>query len=157
MRPDRVVALCILAFSVAYGVLAWQYPLLPFEKYTPFKPNTMPLGLAAIAIVLSVATLVWPGGESGVSDDASGWRHFNWRAAAGIVLLMLVYATTIYPLGYIVSTSLFLVGAAIMLGERRFYTLTAVALITAFLTWYLVQGVLGIFLRPWPTFLMFND
>ena len=152
MRPDRIVALCILAFSFAYGVLAWQYPLLPFEKHTPFRPNTVPLGLAAIAMVLSFATLIWPGSSSGLSDDARGWRSFHWHTAASIVLLMVVYAVTISPLGYIGSTSLFLVGAAVTMGERRFYTLAVVALLASFLTWFLVQGLLGVFLRPWPVF-----
>ena len=152
IRPDRAVALCLLAVSVAYGVLAWQYPLLPFEERTTFKPNTMPLGVAAIAVLLSFAAAVFPGGKSGLSSDADGWRDFDWRAAGGVAAMMLLYAAAIRPLGYLASTSLFLIVSAAVLGERRFYILIPIALSAAFLTWYLVQEVLGVFLRPWPAF-----
>ena len=150
IRPDRAVALCLLVFSITYGVLAWQYPLLPFEKQVPFRPNTMPIGLSVVAVVLSFAAVIWPGGESGLSDDAAGWRDFDWSAAAAVIGLMLLYAGTLRPLGYILSTSLFLTCAAAALGERRFKILLPVSLLAAFLTWYLVQEVLGVFLRPWP-------
>ena len=40
-----------------------------------------------------------------------------------------------------------------ILGERRYALLVPVAVLAAFLIWYLVQEVLGIFLRPWPWFI----
>ena len=40
-----------------------------------------------------------------------------------------------------------------VLGERRFHILIPVALIAAGFIWWLVQEVLGIFLRPWPFFM----
>ena len=153
MRPDRAVALFFLAFSIAYAVLAWDYPLLPFEKRTPFRPNTLPIGLAVVAIILSTAALIAPGGESGLSDEGRGWRSFDWRAAGIMVLLMVLYAASIRAVGYIPSTSLFLISGAVALGERRFYALIPVALSTAAVTWLLVQGVLGVFLSPWPVWL----
>lgn len=150
MRPDRIVALGFLTFSIGYGVLAWQYPLLPFETRVLFKPNTLPLGLAAAAILLSFAVLIRPGGEEGLSEDADGWRGFDWRSTAAVLVLMLLYAATIRPLGYIPATTLFLVSAAAALGERRFYILIPVSLGAALFTWYLVQEGLGVFLRPTP-------
>lgn len=150
LRPDRFVALCLLAFAVAYGAIAWQYPLLPFEQATPFKPNTMPLGLAAVAVVLSFVVVLFPGGKSGLAEDAAGWRDFDWRAAVALLVLAVLYAAVIRPLGYLAATTLFIVAAAAALGERRFVVLTAVAFIAALATWYLVQEVLGVFLKPLP-------
>lgn len=153
MRLDRAVALVFLAFSVVYGVLAWRYPLLPFEARVLFKPNTFPLGLAAVAILLSFVAAIWPGGEDGLSEDAAGWRDFDWRAVGGLAALMLAYAATIRPLGYIPSTTVFLAGGAAILGERRFLISIPVGLGTAVFTWYLVQKGLGIYLRPF----LFSD
>lgn len=150
MRLDRAIALGFLAFCVGYGVLAWEYPLLPFERHVPFRPNTMPLGLAAVGTILSFAVLIWPGGEEGLSEDADGWRRFDWRAAAAVAGLMILYAGALRPLGYIPATSLFLICAAAVLGERRFKILIPSAAIAALATWWLVQEGLGVFLSPWP-------
>ncbi|MDP6855471.1 MAG: tripartite tricarboxylate transporter TctB family protein [Arenicellales bacterium] len=154
IRPDRIVALLLIAFSIGYGLLAWNYELLPFEEQMPFKPNTMPVGLAIAGIILAVAVLIFPGGHSGLSSDADGWRRFDWISTGAIFLLMVLYALTLRPLGYVLSTTLFLVLGAIVLGERRFKVLIPVAAITAYGTWYLVQQVLGVFLRPWPELLI---
>lgn len=151
MRPDRIVALFILAFSVGYGYLAWTWPMLPFERFLAFRPDTMPLGLAVIGIVFSLGVLVAPGGHaSGLTGDADGWRHFDWWRFFGIVGVMVLYALLLRPLGYVVSTTAFILAGAVILGERRLVVLAPVALIAAFGTWWLVDSALGIFLKPWP-------
>ena len=154
LRPDRLVALCLLAFSLGYGFLAFNYPLLPFERHTAFKPSTMPMGLAVMAVVLSLAVLIKPGGGGdGLSADAAGWRAFDWRACGWLVLLMLLYALTLRPLGYLAATTLFIFLSAVVLGERKFLRLGAIAAFASLLTWYLVQQVLGVFLKPLPGWL----
>jgi putative tricarboxylic transport membrane protein len=151
VRPDRLVALCILAFSIGYGMLALDYQLLPFEQRMPFKPNTMPIGLAALGIFFSLAVILFPGGaSSGLASDADGWKDFDWMRTWGLVALMVVYAMLLRPAGYVVATTGFLAGGAILLGERRYVVLLPVALIGAFGTWYLVDSVLGIYMKPWP-------
>jgi putative tricarboxylic transport membrane protein len=57
------------------------------------------------------------------------------------------------PAGFLFSTTAFLAVGAILLGERKLHILLPIALIAAGSVWYLVQEVLGIFLRPWPFFL----
>ena len=42
---------------------------------------------------------------------------------------------------------------AMILGERKLYILIPVSALSAWSIWYLVQEVLGIFLRPWPAFM----
>ena len=63
------------------------------------------------------------------------------------------YAFALRPVGFIASTILFLTLAAAILGERRLIVLVPVAVVAAVGVWYLVQEVLGIFLRPLPAFL----
>ena len=46
MPLDRIVALVFLVVSVAYGVAAFNYPLLPFERNMAFLPNTLPMALS---------------------------------------------------------------------------------------------------------------
>lgn len=150
-RPDRLVALLILAFSVGYAVLAVNYQLLPFERHLDFRPNTMPIGLAVLGVIFSLGVIIAPGGDSsGLARDADGWRHFDWPRTAAIVGLMVAYALLLRPLGYVVATSGFLIAGGLLLGERRRLVLAGIALTGAVSTWYLIDRVLGIYMKPWP-------
>ncbi|MEM7194063.1 MAG: tripartite tricarboxylate transporter TctB family protein [Pseudomonadota bacterium] len=155
MRPDRYVALGILAFSIGYGYLAWNFPLLPFERHQAFRPNVMPIGLAAFGIFFSLAVLFRPGGdETGLSGDAAGWRFFSWRPFCAILALMVIYIVLLRPAGFLLSTTLFLFGGGVVLGERRWILLSFIAFTAAIASWFLVDRALGIFLRPLPEFLL---
>ena len=153
-RPDRLVALAVLAFSIGYSLLAFDYQLLPFERSLAFKPNTMPLGVGGLGVLFSLAVLVMPGGQGSVADDAEGWRHFDWPRAIAIVALMVAYALLLRPAGFVGSTTAFLVCGAAIVGERRFAALIPIALLAAAGTWFLVEKALGIYLKPWPDFLV---
>lgn len=153
MRPDRFVAFCLLLFCMGYGYSAWNYPLLPFEHNIQFRPNTMPIGLSIAGIILALATLIFPGGASGLSEDAKGWQKFDWIPAVAIIGLMILYAGTIRPLGYILATVLFLTFAAAILGERQWRILIPLSCVTAITTWALVHIGLGVYLKPLPFFI----
>ncbi len=159
MAADRWIALAFLVFSLIYGWAAWSYPILPFEQNNPFKPNTLPLGLAAAGVLLSVLIIV---GQRAPTDDAKDSEgltlarihHYAWPQALGLITAMVAYALLLRPLGFLAATMLFLGGSAVILGERRFAVLIPVVVIGAAGIWYLVDEVLGIFLRPWPIFLV---
>ena len=59
---------------------------------------------------------------------------------------------TMRGIGFIAATTCFLAGGSFILGERKYHLLLPIAVFTAFFIWYLVQELLGIFLRPWPWF-----
>jgi len=65
---------------------------------------------------------------------------------------MLAYALLLRPIGFVTTTTLFLAFGGIILGERRLVILVSISVFTSLVLWYLVQEVLGIFLRPWPWF-----
>ena len=64
--------------------------------------------------------------------------------------LMVVYALALRPAGFLLSTSLFLILGSAILGERRWLTMILVAALATGIVWWLVDEVLGIFLRPLP-------
>lgn len=159
MAADRWIALGFLVFSIAYGWAAWTYPILPFERFNPVKPNTLPIGLAVAGIVLSLIVLLGrrepeakPEGEA-AGLTLARLHHYAWGQALGLIVAMVAYALALRPLGFLLATTLFLGGSSVLLGERRFRLLIPVVLIGTVGIWYLVDEVLGIFLRPWPAFL----
>ncbi len=159
IKLDRIIALALLAFSSAYAWLAYNYELLPFERNLPFKPNTMPIGLSVIGIVLSFAVLVLPQrADAAVMDESTVDTkeqeavriQYDWLRPILLIVLMIAYALSLRPFGFIVATAAFLVLGSSVLGERKFHILVPVALTGAFSIWYIVQELLGIYMNPWP-------
>ena len=159
---NRAVALVLLAFSSGYLYLAYSYHLLPFERFLAVKPNTMPMGLAIGGIVCSLIILIRPQvpdveGDGTVNRPDAEYlqnpQNFNWGQGIGLLVLAAVYAVSLHALGFLFSTSAFLVLGGILLGERRYTFLIPIAITASVLVWYLVDEVLTIFLRPWPSWI----
>jgi len=85
--------------------------------------------------------------------DYRNLRQYKLGQALFLLGLMLAYALLLRPIGFLAATTLFLAGGSITLGERNYKLLFPITVSTAFIIWYLVQEVLGIFLRPWPWFI----
>lgn len=157
MRLDRWIALVFLTISLIYGFAAFNYPLLPFERNMVFLPNTLPIALSVLGVVVSLILLFSRGSqqedaESGM-ETYSSIMAFNWLATSSLIGAMILYALLLRPIGFMPATFIFLAGCGILLGERKLFRLTMIAAIASFSIWYLVQQTLGIYLSPWPIFL----
>lgn len=156
MALDRWIALFFLILSLIYGYAAFNYPLLPFERGMAFLPNTQPMALSVLGVIIALVILFSPRteGDDAAPDglDLARMRQFRIGQALGLVTAMIMYALLLRPVGFLAATTLFLIGSAAMLGERKFHVLIPVAIVAAVVVWYLVQETLGIFLRPWPWF-----
>ncbi len=155
MKLDRWIALLFLVGSIIYGLAAFRYPLLPFERNMAFLPNTLPMTLSVIGALVSAFILLAPGPSSEDSGviTVEEVKNFKLGQTLALVLGMVLYAVLLRPIGFIAATTLFIAGSGILLGERKYWLLLPIALAATFLVWYLVQQTLGIFLRPWPVFI----
>ena len=149
MNLDRTIALLFLIIALIYGFSAFHFPILPFERNMAFLPNTLPKALSIVAALVSLFILISPNKQSN-TISLEEVKGFDLKRTFLLVASMIAYAILLRPLGFIGSTILFIVGTSTILGERKFVQLTMVALLAAFLIWYLVQQTLGIYLSPWP-------
>ncbi|MCU4651987.1 tripartite tricarboxylate transporter TctB family protein [Roseibacterium sp. SDUM158016] len=162
MALDRWIALAFIALCCVYGYAAFftmDDILPPILRRNPIWPSTFPKILAVAGIIVGLIVLfsAKPAAKAEKADgtiDLSRLGEYHIWQAIGLLALMVAYAMTLRPLGFLTSTVLFLVLGATLLGERKFHILIPVAVIGAGSIWYLVQEVLGIFLRPWPAFLV---
>ena len=161
MALDRWVALAFVALCCAYGYAAFftmDDLLPPILQRNPVWPSTFPKILTVLGLVVGLIVLFTPKAPgNGARDgtiDLSRLGDYHVGQAIALLVLMVIYALTLRPLGFVGATIGFLVIGSLLLGERRFHILIPVAVIAAGSVWYLVQEVLGIFLRPWPGFLM---
>lgn len=158
MKLDKWIAVLFLLLCLIYGYTAFTYELLPFERNMSFLPNTMPMTLSVLGGILALVLIFAPetapdDGEVLGTIEVSKLRQYKLGQAIVLLLAMVAYALALRPIGFMASTVLFLAGGSFILGERRYLIMIPIAVTGAFGIWYLVQEVLGIFLRPWPWFI----
>ena len=161
MTLDRAIAGLFLLLCLIYGYTAFvtmEANLLPFELNMTFLPNTMPKWLSVLGVIIGLVVVVQTGPKAQAEIDEGeidyrNLRQYKLAQAIFLLGLMIAYALLLRPIGFIGATTLFLAGGCMILGERNYKLLLPIAIFTAFLIWYLVQELLGIFLRPWPWFI----
>ncbi|WP_175410511.1 tripartite tricarboxylate transporter TctB family protein [Streptomyces sp. TRM64462] len=135
---QRTLALVLGAFAVAYTVLAYRIPDFTAVE-VPVQPGTLPRGLGVVLIVLSVALFFQKPKEEQNAKDAQDAPAAAPRSASGrfrdartdpAVLLLAIcgYVALFVPLGFVISTTLFVVGTAWYLGFAKHWVSTLVGL-----------------------------
>ena len=160
MQLDRWIAFVILCISLIYGYSAFfvmDEILAPFLKRNPIWPSTFPKILSVLAVVTSFIILLKierpVEGNSSSDIDLGELKNYKIKEAITLLGLMVAYALLLRPVGFLLSTISFLSLGGVVLGERKIYILIPITTLATLIIWYLVQGVLGIFLRPLPFFL----
>ena len=160
MTLDRWVAFVILCAAMAYGYAAFftmDGLLPPFMQRNPIWPSTFPKVLAVLTILTSLIILLGlEKSEETDSEPEIDYRRLgDYHLTQALVLLglMVAYALLLRPAGFLFATFAFLCCGSFALGERKFHIMLPVAAFASFVVWYLVDEVLGIFLRPWPFFM----
>jgi putative tricarboxylic transport membrane protein len=105
------------------------------------------LGIIATTIILLGFEKAEPK-EADIDYRKLGEYHLG--QALLLLALMVVYALCLRPVGFLISTSAFLFFGSYILGERKWHVMLLVAFIATGSVWYLVQEVLGIYMRPLP-------
>ena len=155
MALDRWIALVILGICLIYGYTAWftmDDALAPFMRRNPIWPSTFPKVLSILGIVASIIIVLGLEKAEQKKQDIDYRRliEYNLGQAVLLLLLMVAYALCLRPVGFLISTSVFLIAGAVILGERKWHVMIPVAVIASLVVWYLVQQVLGIYMRPLP-------
>ena len=155
MSLDRWIALIFLGICLAYGYTAWftmDAGLAPFMQRNPIWPSTFPKLLSLLGILTTVIILFGlEKSEFQIGEiDYRRLHEYKLSQAIGLLVLMAIYALTLRPMGFLISTASFLILGSYILGERKWTVMITVGLIASFGVWYLVSEVLDIYMRPLP-------
>ncbi|MEM8537822.1 MAG: tripartite tricarboxylate transporter TctB family protein [Pseudomonadota bacterium] len=163
MALDRWIALVFVAFCCVYGYAAFftmDQLLPPFMQRNPVWPSTFPKVLAVVGVLVGLIVVlgVEKADEAEKQPSATDINYrrltdYKLGQALSLLGLMVVYALLLRPAGFLIATTAFLIIGSTILGERKFHIMIPVAAIATGFVWYLVQEVLGIFLRPFPFFM----
>ena len=159
MTLERALALFFLILAAIYGYTAFflmDASLPPFAKNSPIWPSTFPKVTSCLGVLIGLSLVVSSLKQSATDaqDTINELKGYQWRPVLIFIAMMVFYALLLRPFGFIFSSIGFLCIGAIVLGEKRYVLLIVIATLFSFGIWYLVQEVLGIFLRPWPAFLV---
>lgn len=153
MRKDKVGALVILVLSILYGTMALNIPEAPGVEDSGVTPASLPIALSATGIVASLLILILPAARRIDRSEEEGsftaaFKGLDWRCAAFLFLLMVGYGLTLKPLGFLISTILFLCGGFWTMGERRIRLMLLVSISVTVGFWFILTQLLRIYLEP---------
>jgi len=149
ITKDKAGALIFLMFSICYGYQAYYIPLYPGEEYEVFTSQTMPKVYALFAILISLLALMIAVLNDTKQKSLAESEPFNvkgWGQCAALLLLMLFYGATLEPLGFVLSTILFLNIGYLIMGERRIKRLLLASVPVVVIFWLIITKLLGIYL-----------
>ena len=157
LNLEKFLALIILIICILYAYTSFitmQANLLPFEKNMTVLPNSLPKVISIFGIIISTFLILKKeehnSEESISSISLKNVFSFYYGKALSIILLMIIYTLCLRPVGFILSSVLFLFLASFILGERSFIKLAIICLLGTSIIWLLLEKVLGIYMRPFP-------
>lgn len=157
LNLEKFLALIILIICILYAYTSFitmQANLLPFEKNMTVLPNSLPKVISIFGIIISTFLILKKGEhnseESISSINLKNVFSFYYGKALSIILLMIIYTLCLRPVGFILSSVLFLFLASFILGERSYIKLAIICLLGTSIIWLLLEKVLGIYMRPFP-------
>ena len=153
MKKGKAGALILLTFSIAYGLLAFKIPLTLLAQRETFNARTMPFALGIIGTVLSFLILVLPSGQTDEEDNVKdAFRGLDWPSVGLLIGIMIFYSMTLRFLGFVISSTIFLVGGFYILGERRIWLLLIGSVPLVLFIWFLMSRLLGMYIAPGEIF-----
>ena len=134
------IALCLTGLAFIYGGLR-----LGFGSLSTPGPGFMPIlvggALSSLSIVLVALTLI-----AGPSQErTSFWQEkTSWRKVLFVLLSLIFYLLFLNPIGYIITTSLFLIYLLKFIGKKGWRSSVLVGLVASAVSYFVFKVVLEV-------------
>jgi putative tricarboxylic transport membrane protein len=128
-------------------LLYHAFQIKPAAGYVVVGPEVFPiivsLWLLGVGLVLLVRTTLIPDWDMAYQNTQEGLTT-HWPTVFAVAGLLVVYAFTLDPLGYIVATAIFIPACARALGSRSLIRDAAVGLTVTLIVYFFFTEVLEI-------------
>ena len=138
----KIISLLFFIFSAFYLYTAYQIRVFSFDENAAFNAKTFPIYLGYFGMFIAALKIVLPEKASEEVDQ----QFLNYKKTLVLVLIMVIYGLTIRPVGFFLSTSLFLLSSYYFLGERRWLRMFMLSFPFVAIFMFLVHGLLDIYL-----------
>ena len=143
LSRDQIGGLFMLCFSCAYSILIFDIPKI--ESASGFDARSMPIFLGGLGTLFSLILLSRHG-------ESASLNNLNFALGFTFVGLLIIYSVSLRPIGFLLSTTIFLFAGFWLLGERRLIKNSLVAVTVSFGFWLIMSELLGVYLPAWPEF-----
>ena len=138
----KIISLLFFIFSAFYLYTAYQIRVFSFDENAAFNAKTFPIYLGYFGMFIAALKIVLPEKTSEEVDQ----KFLNYKKTLVLVLIMVIYGLTIRPVGFFLSTSLFLLSSYYFLGERRWLRMFMLSFPFVAIFMFLIHGLLDIYL-----------
>ncbi len=149
MVKSRIGALFFLIFSSFYLYKSYDIHLLQGAYYDAMTARTFPFYLGILGIFVSALILIFSFIKVDREDllDMKKLRTYDFKKGVYLILDMIFYGYTIRSLGFVISTTIFLIIGFKILEEKswKVVLLTSVGISVVF--WLLLTQLLGIYVE----------
>lgn len=147
LNPNRIIAIFLFLMSIGYLWMAFQIPTFPIPR--PVDSDAFPKLLGCVLMLLSVFLFFEKPAVSADKEESAQVHSFTKRPAvqvAGTAVAVVIYAFSIEPLGFLLSSILLGFGLAFWYGYRK-HTVNLATMTAIVLSLYLLLNkVMGIHL-----------
>jgi putative tricarboxylic transport membrane protein len=141
MKGDRIFAICVFAFALAY--LFMDLNVVGLKMGGPVGPRVFP-GIIAIGLLVSAMLLFFEArGRSG-SVASRPAPTYHALLLAGTALWTAIYYVAFEPLGYIVSTGLYMFPLLMVFNRGMLLTNLLISIAFSFAAFGLFSDLLGV-------------
>ena len=116
ISPSKIISLLFFIFSGFYLYTAHQIQVFAFDENAAFNAKTFPIYLGYAGLIFSALYVLLPETRPSNVD----LTVLDYKKTITLVILMILYGLTILRVGYILSTSFFLVFSYAFLVSPRF-------------------------------------
>ena len=153
VNKEKIGALFIMAFSIAYGIYAFKIPLIFLSQGEALNARTMPYALSSAGFVISLLIIILPSFDKDkVTSVRQALSGLEWRRTAWLNGLMLVYSLIMPWVGFVIASIIFMAGGIMILGERNFKVILIASVPLVIVLWFLLTKVLGMYIAPGELF-----
>lgn len=122
---DRWLATLSIVFSIIYMIASWRLPR--FTMTTAIDSWVFPMFVGAVEMILSIWLWIIAVGDGSVKK--SPWSNLELKGGLAMIILAIAYIILLEPLGFVISSTLFLALSPYFLGWKRWGMSISIAVI----------------------------
>jgi hypothetical protein len=134
----QILGIVLSLFGVIY---LWVAAIIPVDSWAAeeaINSRTLPMVYGFVFLLACWLLLIKGRGQA---DMTLG----GLRRVAALLVCLVAFALAVPTLGVWLATPVLLVPALWVMGERRWWTLSLVPVLTAFVGWGLIEGLLDVY------------
>ena len=147
MTKNTIGSIFFLAFSAFYFYSVFSIKKMPGNQFEVMTASTFPFYIGLAGIIVSVILLILSLIEKDkVSLSLEYIKSLDLKTTAYFIAAMIFYGFTIRPLGFIISTALFLAIGFFILKERNLKRIFLISVGVSVGFYLLLNNVLGVYI-----------